>query len=128
MASGTAGELDGYFRFTAIAPTTLNPGTDYVVGSYISGELGTALFGGNGTVDSNINVIDVRYSPFGSAAFEFPGLTDPGTDGAAFLGANIRGSASPVPLPAAVWLFGSGVAGLVGLARRRARMNQDGSL
>jgi hypothetical protein len=27
---------------------------------------------------------------------------------------------SPVPLPAAVWLFGSGLAGLVGLAQRRA--------
>ena len=28
---------------------------------------------------------------------------------------------APVPLPAAVWLFGSGVAGLIGLARRQAR-------
>lgn len=27
----------------------------------------------------------------------------------------------PVPLPAAVWLFGSGLLGLVGLAKRRAR-------
>ncbi|HAB17468.1 MAG TPA: hypothetical protein DCE44_13580, partial [Verrucomicrobiales bacterium] len=27
--------------------------------------------------------------------------------------------ASPVPLPAAAWLFGSGVIGLAGLARRR---------
>jgi hypothetical protein len=26
---------------------------------------------------------------------------------------------SPVPVPAAVWLFGSGLAGLVGIARRR---------
>lgn len=29
------------------------------------------------------------------------------------------GSTAPVPLPAAVWLFGSGVIGLVGLARRK---------
>ena len=27
--------------------------------------------------------------------------------------------ASPVPVPAAVWLFGSGLLGLVGVARRR---------
>ena len=31
------------------------------------------------------------------------------------------GQVAPVPIPAAVWLFGSGVAGLAGLARRRAR-------
>lgn len=30
-------------------------------------------------------------------------------------------TASPVPLPAAAWLFGSGVIGLVGLARRKMR-------
>ena len=29
------------------------------------------------------------------------------------------GNVAPVPLPAAVWLFGSGVTGLIGLARRR---------
>jgi len=29
------------------------------------------------------------------------------------------GNVAPVPLPAAAWLFGSGVAGLIGLARRR---------
>ena len=79
VASGTAGELDGYFRFTAIAPTTLNPGTEYIVGSYISEELATALFGGNGTVDPYITVIDVRYSSTG--VFAFPDLTDPDTEG-----------------------------------------------
>jgi len=31
------------------------------------------------------------------------------------------GSTAPVPLPAAAWLFGSGVIGLIGLARRRMR-------
>ena len=117
VASGTAGELDGYFRFTAIAPTTLNPGTEYIVGSYISEELATALFGGNGTVDPDINVIDVRYSSTG--VFAFPELTDPDTEGSAFLGGNFRGSVSPVPLPAAAWLFGSGLAGLLFSARKR---------
>lgn len=32
----------------------------------------------------------------------------------------IEGIASPVPLPAAVWLFGSGLLGLVGMARHNA--------
>ena len=120
VPAGTAGQLDGLFRFTPIAPTTLNPGTEYIVGSYLSGELATSLFGGNGTVDPLVTVLDVRYSPEGSATFVFPGLTDPGTDGAAFLGGNFRGAVSPVPLPAAVWLFGSGVAGLVAIVRRRS--------
>lgn len=31
----------------------------------------------------------------------------------------VSGNVAPVPLPAAAWLFGSGLAGLVGLARRR---------
>jgi hypothetical protein len=30
------------------------------------------------------------------------------------------GTASPVPLPSAIWLFGSGIMGLVGIARRKA--------
>ncbi|MGI9320139.1 MAG: VPLPA-CTERM sorting domain-containing protein [Thiogranum sp.] len=29
------------------------------------------------------------------------------------------GGGTPVPLPAAVWLFGSGLLGLFGIARRR---------
>jgi len=31
------------------------------------------------------------------------------------------GSASVVPVPAAVWLFGSGLLGLLGIARRKAQ-------
>lgn len=36
-----------------------------------------------------------------------------------FTGGEIRGQVQVVPLPAAVWLFGSGLLGLVALARRR---------
>ena len=32
---------------------------------------------------------------------------------------NIRPEVSAVPVPAAAWLFGSGLIGLVGLARRK---------
>ncbi|MDN5941659.1 MAG: VPLPA-CTERM sorting domain-containing protein [Nitrospira sp.] len=34
-------------------------------------------------------------------------------------GFNVQFSVTPVPLPAAVWLFGSGVAGIIAFARRR---------
>jgi hypothetical protein len=40
-----------------------------------------------------------------------------GADGTLTIAGN--GPASPVPLPAAVWLFGSGLMGLVGVSRRR---------
>ena len=34
---------------------------------------------------------------------------------------SLWGSMAPVPVPAALWLFGSGLVGLVGLARRKMR-------
>ena len=34
---------------------------------------------------------------------------------------NVQGTYSAVPVPAAVWLFGSGLVGLVGVARRRRK-------
>ena len=36
--------------------------------------------------------------------------------------ANIYTNVSAVPVPAAVWLFGSGLIGLIGLARRKAHV------
>jgi hypothetical protein len=36
-------------------------------------------------------------------------------------GLTLTGSGSAVPLPAAVWLFGSGLLGLAGVARRKAK-------
>ena len=38
----------------------------------------------------------------------------------AFPGGEIRGFLAPVPIPAAAWLFGSGLLGLFGVARRKA--------
>lgn len=115
IAAGTAAALEDHFRFAPVAPTVLTPGTDYIVGAYLNGELATALFGGNGVVDPRVTIVDARYSPTGSG-FAFPGLTDPGAEGSAFLGGNIR--LAPVPLPAAAWLFGSGVVGVIGWIRR----------
>jgi hypothetical protein len=36
-----------------------------------------------------------------------------------FIEMNVNGNVSPVPVPAAVYLFGSGLIGLAGLARRK---------
>ena len=126
IAAGTDAALDGYFRFAPVSSTALTPGIEYVVGAHLDSDA-TSLFGGNGIVDPRVSVLDARYSTLGSG-FAFPDQTDPGTEGAAFLGGNFQLTA--VPLPAAAWLFGSGVIGMLGLARRqfqesRKTMNQS---
>lgn len=121
VAAGTDAALDGYFRFVPVTSTALTPGIEYIVGAYLDSDA-TSLFGGNGVVDPRVTVVDARYSAFGNATFEFPGLTDPGTEGGAFLGGNIQ--LNPIPLPAAAWLFGSGLVGLGSLARARRRKEQ----
>ncbi len=42
-------------------------------------------------------------------------------DGTGSYSLSLWGTAAPIPLPAAAWLFGSGVIALVGLARRKMR-------
>lgn len=60
-------------------------------------------------------------NPVGTYAFLFPDngswLEDPSSDFAFQVG----GTVSAVPVPAAVWLFGSGLIGLAGIARRKSR-------
>lgn len=60
------------------------------------------------------------------AAVDFTGfngitrlLIEDNSTGAGFSYNNFEFTASPVPLPAAAWLFGSGLLGLVGVARRK---------
>ena len=46
-------------------------------------------------------------------------LTDPSGFGGVYWGIHIEGLVSAVPVPGAAWLFGSGLIGLVGVARRK---------
>ena len=46
-------------------------------------------------------------------------LSDPGKDGGVPFLIHLEGTITAVPIPAAVWLFGSGLLGLVGMARRK---------
>ena len=120
IAAGAEATLDGHFRFAPVNSTALTPGIEYIVGAHLDSDA-TSLFGGNGIVDPRVSVIDARYSTLGSG-FAFPDQTDPGTDGAAFLGGNFQLTA--IPLPAAAWLFGSGLIGLGSMARVRLRKGQ----
>lgn len=57
-----------------------------------------------------------------TASFQFTSptsLTDIFTTSTSVTSTSFSGSIAPVPLPAAVWLFGAGFLGLIGMARRK---------
>jgi hypothetical protein len=71
-----------------------------------------------------------NYSDSGGVRTLTPGATGPGTNGGGVTMVNgfkgftpvvnmTTNTAAPVPVPAAAWLFGSGLLGLVGVARRK---------
>ncbi len=60
-------------------------------------------------------------APFDPANFDFTQVAL-GFNGASISGFGATGTLSAVPVPAAVWQFGSGLIGLVGLARRKAHV------
>ena len=47
--------------------------------------------------------------------------TDPDSDESFYLSGTLGISLSPIPVPAAIWLFGSGLVGLIGFSRRKAK-------
>jgi hypothetical protein len=58
-------------------------------------------------IDSNMNSTDFDSACISPGSFNISGTGD------------CSSSMSPVPLPAAAWLFGSGLAGLIGISRRK---------
>lgn len=88
---------------------TLTSASDYVVGLIPFGadtELSSTLGGAQADIYETSRIILFSPDPLSGIA---------GTGGFTFSAA----AASPVPIPAAVWLFGSGFLGLVGMARRK---------
>ncbi|MDN5941656.1 MAG: hypothetical protein L0H94_07220, partial [Nitrospira sp.] len=89
--------------------STANPLADSSSLNYIGNE---ANLGGLSSITKNFSLGPGLYS------LVFGGNPPPGTPGAS-VGYLATLTTSPVPLPAAVWLFGSGVAGIIAFARRR---------
>jgi len=89
---------------------------------------GTMMFDWGATTNIFVTV-DFGVTMNGDGTIDFTTLDGPSADGIAgnpmdngpFPGFNAAfiGTATPVPVPAAVWLFGSGLIGLAGVARRR---------
>ena len=122
------------FVWTAHSGTTFGPGTytfDTVEGgSYTNIQVGANQVGGHILFDwntaTNIDVINVWNFCSGCGAYTSTDINGNGLKGipmidGAFPGfsANFEFKVAAVPVPAAVWLFGSGLLGLVGVARRK---------
>lgn len=120
MLTTNNGGLDGYESFTInTGGLSLASGSQYVAfltsSNLFDGEIGTSLLAsvddayGRGTLVLMDNGVDFSMLTTENWA-RFENL-----DLAFTMGFNT----SPVPVPAAVWLFSSGLIGLLGIARRR---------
>jgi hypothetical protein len=94
----------GNFDWSTADPTYLSDSLNYIGNE--------ANLGGLSSITRVFSLAAGQYS------LVFGGNPPPGTAGAA-VGYQATLTTSPVPVPAAVYLFGSGLIGLVGLARRR---------
>lgn len=89
----------------------------------IGDSLGFYLF--SETVASGSTTIAVKYNPFTSAVNNGTLLADGSAakwtlNAAGDLSYSVAAAPAAVPVPAAVWLLGSGLVGMVGVARRKA--------
>jgi len=118
-ASGLAGPWDPTFLFES-------EGDNSTPGSLIGLAFGTQTFPTPDPVNGDQPIARLIFDVVGNAGTTdillannplgwSPALTEPYVPGEV----TVEASVSPVPVPAAVWLFGSGLLGLVGVARRR---------
>ena len=90
--------------------------------------MGAGAWNGNPEGQAVITCSTASCSDSSTFTLEYSGTVpagDPsgfgGVQYALYLEGHVVGAASPVPVPAAAWLFGSGLVGLVGVARRRRK-------
>lgn len=130
IPNGTTAILDNGFRYTTLnTPLTLQTGATYIIAGLDIGASGDphvwdANIGfGNPHVNgfaSDPRITLTVGNAIGSVATSFAYPT--GVIGDArrvLMGPNF--TFTPVPIPAAVWLFGSAFAGLIGFSRRNSR-------
>lgn len=103
------GSWDAVLTFADTSPggsITLSGNKNFTLG--ISWDGGTTYFG------------DFAYELTSTPDTYLIGFLGQEVTGGPLLGYTLAVDVAPVPVPAAVWLFGTGLLGLVGVARRRA--------
>ncbi len=120
IGSGTGALLDGGFRYNDITDFTLNVGTNYVIAA-TNWDVDHMIVNASSVLTINPIVFGGgRYSDT-SGILEMPTIINPVNS---YFGPNFMIDITPVPLPASVWLFGSGLIGIIGLARRKKNPGQ----
>ena len=120
------------FNWTAHNGTTFGPGSytiDTIQGGIYSFTVGAGQVGGHILFDWNtaadIDVVNVWDVCTGCGSYTSTDWDGDGTLGGKMIDGAFPGFSAnfdfvaPIPVPAAVWLFGSGLIGLVGVARRK---------
>jgi len=117
--SGASAAADGFFRATSLTTLCSGPCQDTVLfdaGTLASTGVNNALWDMGGSLDLSWGSdTKVRLTIQNNLTAE---TTESGEN--AFIQKKFSVTIPQVPVPAAVWLFGSGLLGLVGVARRKA--------
>jgi len=119
--TGTLSISDGFFTLTAdlMWVDIATFGTAGSLNTMGTANLGNIAYGGsNGDLLALLNA----GSGVNTATFQFTSpmsLTDLFTTNSTTTSTSFSGSITAVPVPAAVWLFGSGLLGLTGAARKK---------
>ncbi len=120
LAVGNSGTLNGFFRYQAITPVTLTPGTTYLLAGTTGNQ--DAYTENDDVCGFAVNpdfTIPVNGALFADktpdSGFVYP--TSPFKDYLAYAGPNLDGNAAPEP--ASLALFSAGILGLLALRRRK---------
>ena len=109
VAINSASTLDGLFRFEPIAPVLLNAGQSYTVAGASVAPFDPLVFNPSGRVFApELRFVGYRVG-FGNS-FAFPTQMQSNN---LFASSNFQFEPAPVPVPASLLLFGSGLVGLV---------------
>jgi hypothetical protein len=117
--SGTSGTLIDGFRYFSITPVELDAGGTFVISGY-----NPTSADGNITLSTLSTIPEISYEG-GLVGFSagFPDDFYFSGSGGRF-GPNFTVSVSAIPIPAAVWLFGTGILGLIGFSKRKTLLKQ----